>query len=587
MFTFLASYVADKYDTTLKFLGLRDPHGFQHSLIFKGFSEPRPIPQRNPHAYANYQNVVKAALRKNLLGSVAESIIHDYHHPSATLDTIVETLKKSDLPPHRVPIDEHFLDAWAQTRTAFQPSHKLRPVHLADMRFYRWNWHPNVEAPFSTDKKLITLVQQAATLGLIPDGRMSFGNLQNVVFRRVREFMHQIKRSQVTNPSHLYPQVTIHTKPALSTIDKVKVRVIAGVSKLHVIPSAQRFWPLFRDWIENRNSPMLWGYETILGGMQRLHVDMLYTRLYTETFIGFDWPNFDLGVTKTERLKCYETYETYFDFDNGYIPTRFYPESTADPAHLRAAWDWIIRATHDMPLVLPDGSTYIMSDDHWFVYSGLFQTQSDDSLINHARILTLLSALGFDIRKLVIKVQGDDSIVKIRIYIPANQHDDFKHAFIKLAFKYFNVTAEPEKIEVNNDGKSEILGYTNLNGYPARDEKKLLAMLLHPRCNPTLETLMAKTVGFMYASCYLYPNVTNVCKTIWDQLSSEGYTPQTLRVQRDVILQGEAHFEIPTDHFPTMNEVTRHLRQPYVRTTADREAYYPAYTLSSHFLSTY
>jgi len=399
--------------------------------------------------------------------------------------------------------------------------------------------------------------------------------------------MHRIKRGQIKDYKHRYPQVTVHVKPALTTTDKVKVRVIAGVSKLHIIPSAQRFWPLFRYWIESGTSPMLWGYETILGGMQKLHIDMTIPRLMWKTFVTVDWPAYDLQVNYEERRRCYSTYEQYFTFEAGYIPTKMYPQSEADPTHLHRAWDWIVESTRLMPLVLPDGSTYVMNDGYWFVYSGLFQTQSDDSLINHARILTILSSLGFVITSDVrLKVQGDDSKTNLKFFVPPDQHDAFKAAFANKAMHYFDSDVRPEKTEItNNPNGVEVLGYRNNNGYPERDEIKLLAMLLHPRGNPTLETLMAKCAGFAYASCYRHPQVIATLQGIWNQLKQEGYSPRDLRVQRDVILQGEAHFEIPTDHFPTMAEVTRHLRTPYKRTLIDKEFYFPGYTEESYFRS--
>nr|UWI82403.1 putative RNA-dependent RNA polymerase [Poaceae Liege partitivirus 12] len=542
MFTFLSSYAYEAIDWSLKRLGLRDPHNFQYSLKFIGYSEAKPIYPRNDAAYTMYQNIVKSAIRKNYPRHIAEHVIHDYHHPVATLETIVDTLKLSDKPAHTIP----------------------------------------------KDKKLIRLIQEAATAGLPPDSRMSFDNLQNVVFKRVREFMHQIKRMQITNPSHLYPQVTIHTKPALSTVDKVKVQVIAGVSKLHMIPSAQRFWPLFRYWIESRNSPMLWGYETLLGGMQKLHSTLLYTRLFNETFIAVDWPNYDLEVLFDERKRCYDCHESYFDFDHGYIPTRRYSQSNADPAHLRAAWNYIVSATKNMPIVLPDGSTYLMNDEFWFVYSGLFQTQSDDSIINHARLLTILSKMGFNItRHTRLKVQGDDSVIKLIVYIPADQHEAFRLAFQRLAKHYFNTEVRSEKIEVNNDGQVEVLDYRNCNGYSVRDEIKLLAMLLHPRSNPDHSTLMAKCAGFRYAPMGLYPRLDATTRTIWTQMEQEGITPAAYHIQRNVILQGESTFTIPTDRLPTLNEVTHHLRLPYERTLQDSEFYFPVYTPESHFLDVY
>jgi hypothetical protein len=565
------------------------PHyEFKYCLRYIGQSLERPIPHRNPHGYQMYQNVVKAAIRKNYPGKFANQVIYGYHHPQASLGTIIETLSKADKPIHNVPVDHHFNLAWHITAERFRPPELLRPIHLADMRHYRWNWHPNVEAPFSTNKSLIAQVQAANQAGKLQDARMSFGNLKNVVFTHLRSYMHSMKRNEITSFGTRFPQVTIHTKPALTKIDRPdKVRVIAGVSKLHVIPSAQRFWPLFRYWIESGKTPMLWGFETLLGGMAKLHIDMTIPRLYWQTFVTVDWPNYDLGVNYEERRRCYVTYETYFDFENGYIPTKHYPHSTADPVHLHRAWDWIVEATRLMPIVLPDGSTYVMNPGYWFVYSGLFQTQSDDSLINHARILTILSSLGFEVNKQTsVKVQGDDSLTKLVFHIPPDQHDAFQAAFAEKGRHYFDTEPKPEKIEIHNSPQQvEVLGYVNENGYPVRNEEKLIAMLLHPRGNPTLETLMAKCVGFTYASMYKYPNAISTFQSIWDQLEREGRTAATLRTQRDVILQGESQFTIRTDHMPTMSEVTKYLRQPYERTTHDKEFYFPAYFPDSHFRS--
>jgi hypothetical protein len=333
---------------------------------------------------------------------------------------------------------------------------------------------------------------------------------------------------------------------------------------------------------------MLWGYETFLGGMLSLHSEMLFSIIETATFLAIDWSNYDLGVLKDERTRCYDVYESYFDFENGYIPTKMYPHSEAEPSHLRQAWTWIREASHNMPLVLPDGSTYIMDDDFWFVYSGLFQTQSDDSIINHARLLTILSALGFIVTKQTkLKVQGDDSVIRLYLFIPADQHDALRAKFIELAYHYFNSVIKEDSAEISNNGTIEVLGYRNYNGFPIRDEEKLIAMLLHPRGSPTLEKLMAKCVGFMYASMYQFPNVTAICKQIWTQLKLEGVTPARYRVQRDIMIHGEHSFEMDTDHFPTQEEVTRHLRCPYQRTFEDRNYYFPTYDPEfNHFLDT-
>ncbi|AHL25162.1 RNA-dependent RNA polymerase [Heterobasidion partitivirus 15] len=556
---------------------------FEHNFRFLYKAAPLTTPHRDETKYAEYQAYVKSTLDHVLLGPDAHHIVNGYHHPIATLDAVINTFKKGDLPDHKIPKDLHYYSALLETTKRFAPPQKLRPVHFADLRFYKWNWHPNVEEPFRSEAELQQAVEAAYHAGLLPDGRMSFGNLKNVVFIRVREWLHQIKRAQITNPNTLYPLINIHVKPALTTPDETKIRVVYGVSKLHVLPEAMFFWPLFRHYLDNRKeSPLLWGFETILGGMAVLHNMMTIPRLYFQTFVMVDWSGFDLrSLFEPIRTDVFPAWRTYFDFNNGYIPTRFYRTSKADPEHLKRLWEWTREACLRMPHRMMDGSVY----ERLFrcIPSGLFTTQFLDSFYNMLMILTILSAMGIDISTVVIRVQGDDSLIMLQFFLPANQHEEFKARFQALATYYFDHIARPEKTDISNSPEGvNVLGYTNENGYPIRDWRKLLAQLYHPRSQrPTLELLKARVCGIQYASMYRYPQVTEVCQTLWNRLEADGIKALNLAAQRDVVLHSHADFFIPTDHFPTLNEVTKWLRVPYQRTAEDREEYFPL----SHFLS--
>ncbi|AZQ25369.1 putative RNA-dependent RNA polymerase [Rhizoctonia solani partitivirus virus 5] len=568
------------------FIGF-DPHGFQNNFEFIGYASDRiqvSIPSRDEFQYERYQRTVRHALRRNLLGYDAEYIISDFHHPIATMDLIVATLQKGDLPDHPIPKDAHFQRAFNLAADMFRPPVPVRPVHFADLRMYKWNWHPNVEEPFYSDIELIRAVNAAAEAGLLPDARMSFGNLRNVVFIRARSFLHQIKRNQITNPGVLWPAMKIHVKPALTKVDELKVRVIYGVSKLHVLAQCMFFWPLFNHYINSDDDPLLWGFETILGGMQKLHDIMSIPRLHFQTFVTVDWSGFDLRSVFSLQREVFDVWRTYFDFNNGYIPTKFYRESKADPQHLENLWEWQREACFKMPFIMPDRSMY--NRRFRCIPSGLFSTQFLDSHVNMVMILTILDALEFDISKSTrIYVQGDDSVVMLIFHIPADQHKDFKAKFEVLAKHYFDHVARSEKTNIHNEPNGvEVLGYSNYNGYPTRDWRKLLAQLLHPRGALSLETLAARCCGIAYASMYRYPEVINVCRDIYEYLTvRRGIKPGELQAQRDIILFGEHEFSIPTDHFPTRDEVTRYLRIPYRRTQADRDDYWP----SSHFMSTH
>nr|BDV50547.1 MAG: putative RNA-dependent RNA polymerase [Leucocoprinus alphapartitivirus 1] len=567
-----------------KFFGFEDPHDFKHNFKFIGYASKDWIPsnlRRDEETRTVYQIAVERSLRHCLKGSDADFIINNFHHPIATMEMIKDTLSKGDLPDHPIPQDDHFLRAFNAAADAFRPPQRLRPVHFVDLLTYKWNWHPNVEEPYFSDRKLRTAVQDAHSAGLLPDGRMSFGNLVNVVFDRTRAFLHNIKRGLITDPLSLYPIMKIHVKPALTTKDELKTRVIYGVSKHHVLAQAMFFWPLFRHYIESDSDPLLWGYETILGGMQKLHDQMSVPKLYFQTFVTVDWSGFDLRSVFSLQRKVFDTWRTYFDFENGYIPTKHYRHSKADPKHLENLWNWQRDACFAMPFMLPDRSMYIRQ--HRSIPSGLFTTQFLDSHVNYIMILTILDAMGFDISKVRLLVQGDDSLSMLVFFIPADKHAEFKARFEVLAAHYFDHVARHDKTDIHNSPQNVgVLGYHNDNGLPVRDWRKLLAQLYHPRGAPSLAVLRARCCGIVYADMYRHRQVVDVCKDIYNRLGSESIPVAKLRGFRDVILQGEAGFEVPTDHFPTESEVTAHLRIPYRRTEEDRNSYWP----SNYFLDT-
>ncbi|BAC23065.1 RNA-dependent RNA polymerase [Helicobasidium mompa dsRNA mycovirus] len=552
-------------------------HIYEHNFQYQWTSVVSHTPARDEFQYQGYQDKVKEHLKRNLFGPDYDYIVNKFHHPVATNEDITNTFKKGDLPDHPVPRDEFYLAAVTETTRRFAPPQLIRPVHFADLRRYQWNWHPNVEEPYASNKELRSQVADAASAGLLDDARMSFGNLKNVVFHDVRTFLHRIKRNMVTSPSTLWPLINIHVKPALTHIDETKIRVVFGVSKRHVLPSAMFFWPLFFFYLKNREtSPLLWGNETILGGGLNLYMECIIPRLYFSTFVMVDWSSFDLrSLFSIIRQDIFPNWRTYFDFENGYIPTNKYRESKADPAHLEALWNWVCEACFQMPHRLPDGNVY----KRLFrgIPSGLFTTQFLDSFYNMIMILTILGRMGFGISTVRIRVQGDDSLIRLIFHVPANMHAEFKRTFEVYAAYYFDSVARPEKTHItNNPNEINALGYDYPNGYPHRDWRKLLAQLLHPRSTaPRFSLLKARTCGIQYASMYTSHEVTNVCKDIYNDLDRQGIVAQDLPVQRDVILHSLSDFTIPTDHFPTMNEVTRYLRSPYQRTEADNEAYFP------------
>jgi len=530
----------------------------QTNYKFVAWNDPRPTPQRDEERFDQYRKVILHAFKKHLYGWDTDYITTSFHRAPATQDLIYTALAKGDLPDHPVPFDDpHFIKARSKCRDMFRPPALIRPVHFADLRHYPWNLKPSAEEPYTSMQSLKRTIEDAAAHHLISDARMSMSNLINYIFVDVREFIHGIKQGTI-KPGHALPLVNVHCKTALTAIDEAKLRIVFGCSKRWIFPMAMFLWPLFRFFIYEQTSPMLWGYETILGGWHRMNTEILCSKLYFQTFLTIDWSGFDLRALFSVMRLIYADWKTYFDFEHGYMPTKKYPSSSCNPSKLHNLWDWCVEAHFASRFRLPDGSTWIRL--HRGILSGLFETQFLDSHYNLLMILTILSKMGIDIDNLYIKIQGDDSISAFKVFIPADQHENFKIQFQYWAKHYFDHKVNLTKSGISNSLEDcEVLGYSHSNGYPSRDWRQLLAVLWNPRKQrPTPSTTMARCIGLTYASIY-DRNVVNVCQDVFNYYADLGYTASEAR-DLDQFEFLFSQTSVPKDHFPTHLEVTRYLR---------------------------
>jgi len=253
-----------------------------------------------------------------------------------------------------------------------------------------------------------------------------------------------------------------------------------------------------------------------------------------------------------------------FDFEHGYHPTKEYPDSTSDgydAERIENLWNWMTDAILTTPLMLPDGT--LIEFQHSGIFSGYFQTQLLDSIYNLVMIFTILSRLGFDLDKVAIKVQGDDSIFMLLCcFILICSW--FLQMFTHYASYYFGAVLSEKKSEIRDSlENAEVLKYRNRNGIPYREPLALLAQLRHPERSITYESLMARAIGIAYANCDSDHRVYLICEDIYNFLSSQGITPDkhglpsSIRFQREYIPGAEE--DIPLDRFPTMFETVKRL----------------------------
>lgn len=544
-------------------------------------SEFRPnVPTVDHIAYAKHQRTVEHAIRRFCYPAQIESIMHGYTRHEVTEELILSNFKLGDLPPHTPPRDKHYLTGLEFTSDLFRPPQPVRPVHILDVQHhYPMKNKPNAEAPFSTEKYFRDK--------LPPGTRASTGNMKPIIFDYTRRWHHEIKNK--VEPSHRYfYQMLLHIKTALvSSASIPKTRTIFGVPKPWIIAQIMFFWPLFAHYKSFKgSSPLLWGYETFNGGWMRLNYELMHQYLRT-SILMIDWKNFDKHALFSVCSDIFPIQRSYLDFSRGYMPTVDYPDTATDwnaskEERLSNLYDWTISAFYDTPVLLPNGEVYLRLFRG--IPSGLYTTQFLDSMYNCVMLITCLSALEIPISKdMIIKLMGDDSIIRLLVCIPPNQHEEFLTKLNDVADIYFKSKISIEKSKLSNTPNgAEVLSYTNHNGLPHRDPTALLAQFYHTKARkPTPGKTMAQAIGMAYASCGFDKQVYYVCKDIHAYYHSQGVDPDPAGL---LFALGEDPFGldpsgISLTHFPSLHEIQANLTAlDYVSDSVEK--FWP----SEHFL---
>jgi hypothetical protein len=556
-----------------------------------------------PHSrhVLEHQRTLHHAFDRYLYPAEIDIIENKLRRSEMTQQAILDDFFANDVEPHVVPMDEHFEYGLSAMLDAFRPPQLVRPVHLYDVQHhYPYKWQVNAEVPFSTDSyflkarptfqfvfdRLNNLYSHISvdwhrrygsrlTTLMSEQVPAKFGPLKETVFSWTHRWHHVIKsgfsdlaglaNDYYFKNRYIFPML-LHTKTAIvKKDDPNKMRTIWGCSKPWVIAETQFYWE-YVAWIKLHPgvTPMLWGFETITGGWMRLNA-ALFSRHMEHSFITLDWSRFDKRAYFSVIHRIMLGVRGFLDFDNGYVPTKDYPDtaSTWDHAHalrLQRLWLWTLDNLYGAPIVLPDGSMY--ERNYAGIPSGLYTTQLLDSWYNYTELATILSSLGFDPRTCIIKVQGDDSIVRLNVLIPPSAHDSFLLKMQERADYYFKSVISLEKSEVRNSlNGCEVLSYRHKHGLPYRDEIAMLAQFYHTKArNPNPSITMAQAIGFAYASCGNHKRVLLVLQDVYEYYKSQGFEPNRAGVT--LVFGNSPDLDVPhldLNHFPTVSEIKRFL----------------------------
>jgi hypothetical protein len=576
----------------------------------------------NMAAIAAHQKTLLVAFRKYLTDSEISTIVEDYRRTVPNDDAILADFFATDVEQHSIPYDAHVEYGLHCMEQAFKPPRPCLPAHLNDVEHhYPYKWQVNSEPPFSTDEFFLS---HRKTFGDFydPDSKQwtgyvnptdalrrygpdpsqnqldsltppKFGFQKSTIFSWTRRWHHIIKSgfsdlTRLGSTSYLkdrfiFPML-LHTKTAIvKKNDPDKMRTIWGCSKPWIIADTMLYWE-YIAWMKLNpgRTPMLWSYETFTGGWLRLNAE-LFNGYIKRSFLTIDWKRFDKRAYFSLIRKIFQINRRFLDFSQGYLPNVSYPTTSQDWTHDNASrmerlFLWTQECFFDSPIVLPDGRMF----QRLFaaIPSGVFITQLIDSEYNYTMVATLLSACSIDPKSCIIKVQGDDSIIRLAILLPPSSHDAFLLELQRLADHYFKSVIAVDKSEIGNtlNGR-EVLSYRNYNGLPYRDTLVMLAQYFHTKAkNPTPEITMAQAIGFRYAACNRKgeSRIHDLLEEIYLFYARQGYSPNPAGL---TLVFGDSpdNPQLPFDlsHFPTKTEVQNYFLHTKYENAIQRERTWP------------
>jgi hypothetical protein len=354
-----------------------------------------------------------------------------------------------------------------------------------------------------------------------------------------------------------------------------KIRAVFGVPKLLLMVENMFIWNIQKDHLNRPlgTSPLLWGYETIRGGWQKL-IRTLISKPFN-MIISADWSGFDHKALHEVIDDVHDIWRSWFDFDQGYEPsksdTHDYTDTKSREEQIDRLWTWMCHAIKHTPIKAESGNMY-----QWLwngIASGYQQTQLLDSFVNAIYLLTCLSSLGINIEGEHFQAffQGDDSICAFPEMIADKKA--FIEKLAKEAKRRFNADLSSDKTTYGDTTDDvEVLSYGNRSGIATRDPAELLAHLLYPERPRKAGEHAAAAAGIAQAAMGCSRNVYDVCKDVynflvntmeiepqWKEYDSNRITPYSMHVQE----------------FPSFQQTFMQNFDIRVRTESDRQRLWP------------
>lgn len=557
------------------------------NYVFIGPTDHRQIPtQTNQFALEAHKKTVLHSMAKYLYTYEVEQVLSMRRPDPNNIELVYSDFFAGDIPKHEIIKDDIYYQAVEHVRTLFAPPQRCRPAHIFDVKFhYNHERSSNAEAPFSTEKFFRDKAprHEPGWKGSL----FSVGNMFDIIFEWSRYFHHQIKDGAPFDDFLWYIQ--LHNRTALVKADDPdKIRSVSGFPRPQNIAWIMFLWP-YLAWLKTRDpkeSPMLWNFETNLGGWLRLNY-LLYTGFHQCTIITLDKSKFDKFYFFAIQDDIDEMLYQFIEFDRGYLPTSNYPDTETDWTpqkgdRLRRLFHWLLYSFRACPTVTPHGDMYRRKFAG--MPSGVFPVQLDDTIYFAITDTDVLLRMGISTNQIRLrKGQGDDIITQLYICIPPNQHADFLATYSRIDSLRFGSKVSPEKSEMRNSPHmAHVLGYRNNRGYPVRDTIDLIGSLYHAKARRINESIsMSIAVGIAHASLYHDKRVYNVCKDVYYYYAEQGFTMNQNWLRRFYAYTG---LDLGTvTEFPTPAQICDKLFDFTFEPRKQTVDYFPR----SHFLSAF
>jgi len=499
-------------------------------------SPPRPI---NDVALERHKKTVLFAIAKHFYTYEVEEVLN-MHRPSATdTENIYLDFFQGDVQQHNIIKDDIYYQALNYVTELFTPPQKCRPAHIFDVRYhYDHDLSSNAEAPFSTEPYYRDQAPRYAQEAPGQPKTYSLSNMYNIVFNETRRFHHEIKEG--ANLSNYLWYIQHHNRFMVTKANQPpKTRTVSGFPRPQNIGWIMFTWS-YLNWLKKRDprtSPMLWSFETNLGGWLRLNY-LLHVSFQRSTIITLDKSTFDKFYYFAIQDDIDNMLMSFIDFDNGYLPTIDYPDTqsqwtTTKANRLRRLFRWLTYSFRECPTLFLDGVLY--KRRFAGMPSGVYTVQLFDTIYFAITDTDVLLRMGISLSQIRLrKGQGDDILTQLDIYVPPSEHEAFLSQYSSIDHQRFNSTISVDKSEVHNTPRQvEVLGYRNNNGLPVRSSIKLLAQLYHAKSAQLTESIsMSIAVGIAYASLGHDQRVYLACKNVYDYYHSFGHTMNQKYLER-------------------------------------------------------